>query len=109
MNEKYIQVLTTTEKKEDLENIATIIVEKRLAACVKIFGPIFSRYWWKDKVETSNEWICFIKTKKELFHEVEETIKKNHPYETPEIIAIPIIDVSENYLEWLRNNLRNSK
>ncbi|MCU0849725.1 MAG: divalent-cation tolerance protein CutA [Candidatus Thermoplasmatota archaeon] len=104
--DEYIQVFTTTEKKEDAEKIAKTLVEKRLAGCIQIIGPIKSTYWWKDDIETSEEWICFIKSKKKLYDELEKAIKEMHPYETPEIIAIPIVAGSKKYLQWLDNELK---
>jgi len=105
MLEEYIQVLTAAEKKEDAEKIAKVLVEKRLAGCVQIIGPIESTYWWKGNVETAEEWLCFIKSKKVLYEELEKAIKEIHPYEIPEIIAIPIVGGSKVYLEWLSNEL----
>ena len=102
----YIQVTTTTETKEQAQKIAQYLVETRLAACVQITGPITSIYPWKGKVETANEWLCLIKTREELFEKVETTIKKMHSYETPEIIAVPIIKGSKEYLRWLDDELR---
>jgi len=104
--EEYIEVFTTTEKKEDAEKIAKALVEKRLAGCIQIVGPIVSTYWWKGNVETAGEWLCFIKSKKTLYDELEKAIRDIHPYETPEIIAIPIISGSKGYLEWLNNELK---
>ena len=106
MIEDYIQVVTTTAKKEDCEIIARTLVEKRLAGCVQIMGPILSTYWGKDNVETAEEWICFIKSKKDLYGELERSIREVHPYETPEIIAMPIIAGSKDYLKWLSNELK---
>jgi periplasmic divalent cation tolerance protein len=104
--EEYIQVFTTTEKKEDAEKIVKALVEKRLAGCIQIVGPIVSTYWWKDNVETAEEWLCFIKSKKALYDELEKAIKEIHPYETPEIIAMPIVSGNKDYLEWLKNELK---
>nr|MDO8080503.1 divalent-cation tolerance protein CutA [Candidatus Freyarchaeota archaeon] len=106
MMEEYIQVFTTVGKKEDAEKIARALVEKRLAGCVQIIGPIVSTYWWKNNIETAEEWLCFIKSKKNLYNELEKAIKEIHPYETPEIIAVPIISGSKDYLEWLGNELK---
>jgi periplasmic divalent cation tolerance protein len=104
--DKYIQVFTTTEKKEDAEKIAKVLVEKRLAGCIQIVGPIVSTYWWKGNLETAGEWLCFIKSKKTLYDELEKAIKEVHPYEAPEIIAVPIISGSKDYLGWLNNELK---
>ena len=101
----YIQVTTTTETKEQAEQIAQHLVESRLAACVQINGPITSIYRWKGKVETANEWLCLIKTREELFEKVEAAIKKMHSYEIPEIIAMPIVKCSKEYLIWLDDQL----
>ena len=97
----FIQIFTTTETKEEAEKIAQYLVEQKLAACVQITGPIASTYRWKGKVETANEWHCLIKTREELYDKVETAIKKLHSYETPEIIVIPIIKGSSEYLSWL--------
>lgn len=104
--EEYIQVITTTEKKEDAERIAKALVEKRLAGCVQIMGPITSTYWWKENIEKVDEWLCLIKSGKDLFEELEKSIKEIHPYETPEIIAMPIIAGSKDYMKWLSNELK---
>ena len=99
--ESYIQVTTTTETEEQAQTIAKNLVEEKLAACVQILGPIASTYRWKGKVEIASEWICLIKTREDYLNKVEAAIKKLHPYETPEIIATPIIKGSKEYLSWL--------
>ena len=101
----YIQIITTTEKKEDAEKIAMTLVEKRLAACVQIAGPITSIYRWKGKIERAQEWQCWIKSKEVLYNEIEKTIKSVHPYEVPEIIAMPIVAGSSEYLGWLESEV----
>ena len=106
MVEKYIQVVTTAEKKEDAEKIAKILVEKRLAGCVQIIGPIKSTYWWQGNIEIAEEWLCVIKTRKALYEELEKSIQEIHPYETPEILTVPIDEGNRDYLEWLDNELK---
>ena len=103
---QYIQVFTTTEKKEDTEKITKIILERRLAACVQILGPITSKYWWKGKIETTEEWVCIIKSRKNLYKELEQAIKEIHAYENPEIIALPIETGRKEYLNWLNKELK---
>ena len=100
--ESYIQVVTTVEKREDAKRIAITLVERKLAACVQIAGPIDSIYHWKGKVEKAEEWQCIIKSRGDLYEKIEEAIKAVHPYEMPEIIATPIATGSRGYLEWLR-------
>lgn len=106
MRKEYIQVFTATEKKEDAEKIAKALVEKRLAGCVQIVGPVISTYWWKGDIERAKEWLCFIKSRKNLYEELEKAIKEIHPYEVPEIIALPIVAGSKDYLEWLGSKLK---
>jgi len=103
---EYIQLFTTTEKKEDAEIISREVAEKRLAACVQIMGPITSTYWWKEKVEKTEEWLCIMKTKRDLYEDLEEAILSIHPYEVPEIVAVPIVAGSQSYLEWLEQEVK---
>jgi len=103
----YIQITTTTETKEQAENIAKHLVETKLAACVQIIGPINSIYRWKSKVENAQEWLCIIKTQDDLYNKVDAAIKSQHPYETPEIIAVPIVKGSKKYLKWIDDELKN--
>lgn len=101
----FIQVMTTVETKEQAQSIALHLVEEKLAACVQITGAAFSTYRWAGKIETAREYLCLIKTREHLFTTVESAIKKLHPYETPEIIAVPIINGSKEYLKWLDESL----
>lgn len=96
-----IEIKTTTETKEQAQTIAQHLVEAKLAACVQITGPITSIYRWKDKVENAREWFCLIKTRDVLYDRVQAAIKNLHPYETPEIIAVPILKGSKEYMNWI--------
>ena len=104
---KYIQITKTVSKLDEAKRIADNILNKKIAACVQILGPIKSIYWWKNKKENKEEWLCVIKTKKQLFNKISEIIKKIHSYELPEIIAIPIINGSNEYLKWIDNETQN--
>jgi len=97
----YIQVVTTVERKEDAERIARTLVEARLAACVQVVGPITSTYRWKGAVETAQEWQCVAKSRRDVYAQLEEAIRGVHPYEVPEILAVPIAAGSGDYLAWL--------
>jgi periplasmic divalent cation tolerance protein len=97
----YLQVVTTTANRQDAERIARALVEQRLAACVQIVGPITSTYRWKGEIETSEEWQCWAKSRGELFERIEQAIRHLHPYEVPEILAVPVVAGSEKYLAWL--------
>jgi periplasmic divalent cation tolerance protein len=97
-----LQIITTTASAEDARRIARALVEQRLAACVQIVGPIESVYRWQGKIETAGEFQCWIKTRSDLFDRVEQTIRQLHPYEVPEILAVPVVAGSQKYLDWLR-------
>lgn len=105
-NIDYIQVTTTFDKEEDARRVCNAMVEKRLAACAQILGPISSIYWWKDKVEEAQEWLCILKSRRSLFERLEEEIRKLHPYEVPEIVANPVETGSRDYLDWIGKETR---
>lgn len=83
--------------------IATTLVDESLAACVNIIPNITSVYKWDGAVQTDNELLLMIKTQKTLFKDVENRIKELHEYTTPEIIALPIVDGSQDYQNWIVN------
>lgn len=99
----FIQVFTTMDKEEDARKIGGLMVEKKLAACVQILGPISSIYRWKGKVEEAKEWLCIFKSRRGLFQKLEKGIRSGHPYEVPEIVSLPIESGSRDYLNWLRD------
>ena len=101
----YLQVQTTADSKESAEKLARLILGSKLAACVQITAKVKSLYWWKDKIDESEEFMLLIKTSKNKFAELEKFIKKNHNYETPEIIATDITEGSDEYLAWLKENI----
>ncbi|MBO3798727.1 MAG: divalent-cation tolerance protein CutA [Thermoproteota archaeon] len=103
---RYIQVLTTTGGREEAVKIARILLERRLAGCVQVLGPVSSLYWWKGKIEEAEEWLCVIKSREDLYEELEKTIRENHSYEVPEIITMPIVSGSRSYLEWMSMELK---
>jgi len=103
---EYIQVLTTLEHKTDAEKIAKMLVEKRIAACVQIIGPLTSFFQWQGKLDSAQEYLCLIKSREDLFSELEAAIKSMHPYEVPEILATPITRGGKDYLNWLAAALK---
>lgn len=103
---EYIQVVTTTERREDAERIARMLVEERLAACVQIIGPIGSTYRWQGAIETADEWQCWAKSRRDLYQEIEQAIARLHPYEVPEILAVPVLEGSAAYLAWLDGQIK---
>ena len=101
----FVQVQTTTDSEEEARRIAGELVQRRLAACVQVLGPIESTYRWQGAVETASEWACLIKTSEALYGRVEAALRELHSYDTPEIIALPITGGSEDYLQWLAESL----
>ena len=106
---EYIQITTTTEKKEQAVVIAEKLVKLRLAACVQVSGPVKSFFRWKGKIDKTDEWVCTAKSKNKLYKKVEKTILEIHPYEVPEIIAVPIISGSDEYLKWIDEESEEDK
>jgi periplasmic divalent cation tolerance protein len=106
--DKIIQIMTTGDSKDILEGIGKHLVQNRLASCAQISGPITSTYWWKGKMETATEWVCTLKSTAGLYSKVEAAIRKLHPYEIPEIIAINIEKVLPAYAGWVREETSTS-
>jgi periplasmic divalent cation tolerance protein len=102
---EFIQVLTTTDSKILAEQIGRALVERRLATCVQIVGPIESIYRWHGQIETAEEWQCWIKTTRERFAAVEQATRELHTYSVPEILAIPVVAGSAAYLQWLEEQV----
>jgi len=100
MTDKRI-VLTTTGSQEEARKIAHGLVERRLAACVNILGPMESVYRWQGKVEAAPEFLLVIKTTASAFARVRDAIQELHSYDVPECVMLNIEDGSEAYLTWL--------
>jgi len=101
----FVQVLTTAGSEEEAGRIASLLVERRLAACVQVVGPIVSRYRWQGEVEEEREWQCLAKTTRAAYEAVEAAIREVHSYDEPEIIATPIVAGSAGYLAWIDENV----
>ncbi|MCE9546542.1 MAG: divalent-cation tolerance protein CutA [Planctomycetia bacterium] len=100
-----LHVTTTTAGQDEAERIAACLVERRLAACVQIQGPIKSTYRWQGRIERAEEWQVTIKTSRERFAEVVTAIGELHSYQLPEIVATPVVDGSPEYLAWWREQV----
>ena len=103
---EYVQVITVAGSREEAEKISQTVVEKRLAGCAQVLGPITSTYWWKGKIDKAEEWLCLIKSRSDLYEKLESTIRQVHSYEVPEILAMPIANGSRSYLDWLESELK---
>lgn len=98
---EYIVVFITAPTEDEAVKIGKTLVEEKLAGCVNIIKGIRSIYSWQGKVEDEPEILIIVKTKKELFHELEKKVKSLHSYTVPEIIGIKIDRGYEGYLNWL--------
>ena len=98
----YVQVTTTTTAtQEEAGQIARTSIERRLAACAQVIGPVISTYWWQGAIETAGEWVCLLKTPASEFESLARHIRAEHSYATPEISATPISLGSPDYLAWI--------
>jgi periplasmic divalent cation tolerance protein len=99
---KFIQVSTTVDSRRTANAISKELLKRRFASCVQIVGPVSSHYWWKGKIHQSREWLCFIKAQASDYRIIEAIIEEIHPYDIPEIIALPIFFGQSDYLNWIR-------
>ena len=102
-----IVVLTTTETFAQAEKIAEALIAGKLAACVQILPPMTSVYRWQGQIEKATENLLLIKTLRDKYAQVEATIKANHSYQIPEIIALPITAGAADYLDWLTQTVES--
>lgn len=103
---KYLMVLSTSPDLMTAEKIANELVVDYLAACVQIIPAVKSFYRWQGKLDNSEEYLMLIKTVADKYDEIESKIKSLHPYELPEIIAVPITTGSSDYLSWIDDNTK---
>lgn len=104
MTDKVV-LLSTCASPDEARRVARGLVEKRLAACVQISGAVTSIYRWQGKLEESTEHGLIIKTSRALVDAVRLELERLHSYDLPELIALPIVDGSPNYLNWLETEL----
>jgi periplasmic divalent cation tolerance protein len=100
-----IVVFSTCGSAEEAERLARRLLEEHVAVCVNIISPVRSFYRWKGAVEDSTEWLLAIKTSRELFDRVRAALESAHSYELPEVLALPIVEGSPNYLAWMDGEL----
>ena|ERR1700722_5386216 len=103
-----IVVLSACATADEAHSIATKLIEARLAACVNVIPGVRSFYRWKGKVEQAEECMLVIKTSRRQFESLRIELEKAHTYEVPEVVALPVVEGSPNYLNWLDNELVKS-
>jgi periplasmic divalent cation tolerance protein len=105
MTAEYVIVLVTTASKQEAEKIAYHLLNDKLIACANILGPVTSLYRWSGNIERAEEYLVLMKSRKDLFERLVEVVKTTHSYEVPEILALPIVEGSNTYLDWLASCL----
>jgi periplasmic divalent cation tolerance protein len=102
-------VVTNLPDRESAETLAALLIERRLAACVNILAPCRSVYRWKGEIQHDDEHPLLIKTTQERYAELEASIRANHPYELPEIIAVSLTHGLPAYLQWVESETRDQR
>ncbi|MFA5078710.1 MAG: divalent-cation tolerance protein CutA [Dehalococcoidia bacterium] len=97
----YAVVLVTASGAEEGNKITSLILEKRLAACVNIVPKISSLFWWQGKIDAADEVLLIIKTRTSRVKAIVDAVKSVHSYTVPEVIALPIVAGNEGYLDWI--------
>ena len=104
MSESFVYITCASET--EAENIGTVLVERRLAACVNILPGMRSLYWWQGKVESGRETVLIAKTRSDLVIELTEAVKAVHGYEVPCVVALPITGGNRDFLDWIDNETK---
>ena len=102
----YIIVFVTAANKQEAEKIAAKLISQKAAACVNIVNNLKSLFWWEGKIDSAQESLLVVKSKKSKFKAIVKLVKSLHSYEVPEIIAFPIVAGDEQYLKWIDESLR---
>ena len=98
---QYILVYITTKDRDEAERIAAAVVSEGLAACANILDSMRSLYWWNGQMESATETILLLKSELDRFEALQKKVTQLHSYETPCIVALPIIAGSRAYLDWI--------
>jgi periplasmic divalent cation tolerance protein len=102
----FIIVLVTTKDKAEADKISQTLLAEKLIACANIISPVASCFLWQDKIDSAEECHAVMKTRKDLFAELAVRVKALHSYEVPEVLALPVVDGSGEYLAWMRSVLK---
>ena len=102
---RQLQVTCTVDSREAADALALQLVRARLAACVQVIGPIASTYRWEGAVETAEEHLLLVKTTAAAFPRLRDELVERHPYDVPEILAMPVVDGHPAYLDWIAESV----
>lgn len=104
-----IVVLVTVGSEQEAETIATALLEERLAACVNVTSPVRSLYRWEGRIADDREWQMVIKTQARLFEALATRVRALHSYDLPEIIALPVLAGTTDYVDWIQNETKSER
>jgi len=102
----YIIIMVTTKDKQEAEKISQSLLQERLIACANILGPFTSFFHWSGQTEKAEECLIVMKSRRDLFGQVSESVKHLHSYEVPEVLALSVVDASKAYLDWMNAVLK---
>ncbi len=97
----HVEIRFTVDDPRRADAIVGSLLAERVIACGQRVGPVVSRYWWSGSIEKTDEWLVLLKTRSELGPRVIEMIVERHPYDTPEVISLPIVGGHADYLDWI--------
>jgi len=103
---EHLMAITTVGNEDDARKVAKSLVERRIVACVNVSGPVRSFYHWEGGLQDDSEYLLFMKTRVDRLPDLETAINEIHPYDVPELIAIPIERGSAAYLGWLNEQVQ---
>ena len=104
---KYCMVVITCPSQKEAMKIKNLLLHNRLGACANIIKGVNSFFWWHGKIDSASEVMLLAKTTRAKFKEIIACVAEVHPYDVPEIIAIPIIDGNKSYLNWIDDSLKS--
>jgi periplasmic divalent cation tolerance protein len=100
-----VQLTVTIERRDDADHLADLLLDRRLVACVQILGPVQSRYRWDGEITQSSEYLLLVKTVGARVDAVTQAIVDAHPYDVPEVLALPVVGGHQPYLDWVTENV----
>jgi len=101
-----IVVFITTKNFDEAKMISQGLLTAKLIACANIVRGVESLFWWRGKIDQAKEVLLVLKTQKRLFPKIVRVVKSSHSYDCPEIIALPIVDGSRDYLKWINDSVK---
>ncbi len=104
----HAEIRFTVDDPERADAIVGWLLDERMVACGQRMGPMVSRYWWSGTIERSDEWLVLLKTRSALVSRVIDMIVERHPYDTPEVVAVPIVSGHDGYLDWIDDVTRDA-